>query len=251
MRAPFLSFVLRLTVPTMINLIVTALILMKIYKIKDAPIATEITADRVLRSKRDAVLSGAGLIASVLALIVNDLVEIYGLNGISHRGFIPLIIAAGVCFFVTDPREALSHVDWGTIVFFITMFITMKGVWNSGVIQPLLLSIPRSSACGILEIALISILLSQVLSNVPFVKLFIEYMRSLGYAGADVNAWLALAVSSTIAGNLTILGAASNVIILERLSSKMNYTVTFEEFLRAGAVITAVNMLIYLPFIIL
>jgi len=46
---------------------------------------------------------------------------------------------------------------------------------------------------GIVTITGISILLSQVLSNVPFIKLFIKYMHSLGYNPRDVNAWLALA----------------------------------------------------------
>ena len=254
MKAPFVNFISRLALPTLINLIITPLVIMKLYKIENIPITTGIRTESItLRNKKDAFLSGIGLLVSILALLVNDMLEIYGLNGISHKGFIPFVIAAGVCFFVTDPRDVLSHVDWGTIVFFITMFITMDGIWNSGAIQPLLhaVNISRSAGvCGILQIVLISVLLSQLLSNVPFVKLFMKYMKSFGYAGEDTNAWLALAMSSTIAGNLTILGAASNVIILERLSSRMNYTITFSEFLRVGSIITVLNILIYLPFIL-
>jgi len=78
-----------------------------------------------------------------------------------------------------------------------------------------------------------------VLSNVPFVKLFINYMKTLGYTGEDCSSWLTLAMASTIAGNLTILGAASNIIILEVLESRMNTTITFMEFLKVGAIVTA------------
>jgi Na+/H+ antiporter NhaD/arsenite permease-like protein len=53
-------------------------------------------------------------------------------------------------------------------------------------------------------------------------------------------------MSSTIAGNLTILGVASNVIILEVLESRMGTTITFTEFLKIGAVVTLVNTAIYL-----
>jgi Na+/H+ antiporter NhaD/arsenite permease-like protein len=56
-------------------------------------------------------------------------------------------------------------------------------------------------------------------------------------------------MSSTIAGNLTILGAASNVIILEVLESRMGTTITFTEFLKIGAVVTLVNTAIYLLFL--
>jgi len=58
-------------------------------------------------------------------------------------------------------------------------------------------------------------------------------------------------MASTIAGNLTILGAASNVIVLEVLESRMGTTITFTEFLKIGAVVTIINTLIYIPFLII
>ncbi|MCX8191397.1 MAG: hypothetical protein N3F06_01145, partial [Nitrososphaerales archaeon] len=103
---------------------------------------------------------------------------------------------------------------------------------------------------SIFGISFSSILLSQLISNVPFAKLFITYMEDLGYGVKDVDAWLTLAVASTIAGNLTILGAASNIIILEYLESKMETTIRFVEFLKYGVFITIVNMIVYLPFLI-
>jgi len=55
---------------------------------------------------------------------------------------------------------------------------------------------------------------------------------------------MALAAGSTIAGNLTILGAASNVIIIEN-AEKRGHTLTFWEFLRVGLPLTAVNITVY------
>jgi len=55
---------------------------------------------------------------------------------------------------------------------------------------------------------------------------------------------MALAAGSTIAGNLTILGAASNVIIIEN-AERRGYTLTFWEFLRVGLPLTAVNVIVY------
>jgi Na+/H+ antiporter NhaD/arsenite permease-like protein len=74
-------------------------------------------------------------------------------------------------------------------------------------------------------------------------------MKGLGYTGEDYSSWLTLAMASTIAGNLTILGAASNIIILEVLESRMNTTMTFIELLKVGAIVTAINTVIYLMFI--
>lgn len=89
-----------------------------------------------------------------------------------------------------------------------------------------------------------------MLSNVPFVKLFTELLKSYGYGPGDTSVWLTLATTSTIAGNLTILGAASNIIVLETLESRMGASITFTEFLKVGAAVTLVNTLVYLPFLL-
>jgi len=56
--------------------------------------------------------------------------------------------------------------------------------------------------------------------------------------------------TSTIACNLTILEAASNIIVLETLESRMGASITFTEFLKVGAAVTLVNTLVYLPFLL-
>lgn len=253
-EAPFIAFLKALAVPTIINLIVTAWLLMKIYHVEDKRVEVGIIAHEAIRSKRDALLSALGIASTIILLVLNDLFELARLPHIESRGLIPFIVAAGVYVFASNPRATLAGVDWGTIVFFITMFITMEGVWRSGVLQPLLaliLPVKESGIIGLANITIASILLSQALSNVPFVKLFITYMKNLGYTGNDASPWITLAMASTIAGNLTILGAASNIIVLEVLESRMDTTITFIEFLKIGIIVTTVNTIIYLAFIIL
>ena len=252
-KAPFIIFLVKLTVPTILNILLTALVLQGIFRIRDQRLDRSSLPRAVLRNRRDALLAGVGLVLAVVLLVVNDLLELYDLPHAEHRGIIPFILAAGTYLFTTSPRRVLSEVDWGTIVFFITMFITMDGVWRSGVLQPLLSKLLPSRELGLLgvvRITVTSILMSQLLSNVPFVKLFIEYMRNIGYSDGDVDSWLTLAMSSTIAGNLTLLGAASNIIILEVLESRMNSTITFTEFLKIGSIVTLLNTLIYLIFLL-
>ncbi|MEM4545949.1 MAG: SLC13 family permease [Nitrososphaerota archaeon] len=184
---------------------------------------------------------------------MNDLFELSGLPHVTRRGFIPFIIAAGTYAFSRNPRKLISNVDWGTIIFFIAMFITTEGIWRSGVLTPLefIMNSKQEGAMAYLVIAMISVAMSQLISNVPFTKLFIMHMQNLGYTGADVNVWLALAAFSTVAGNLTILGAASNIIIIEALESRMNATISFFEFLRVGLLITLVNVAAYLAFFVI
>jgi len=62
---------------------------------------------------------------------------------------------------------------------------------------------------------------------------------------------MALAAGSTIAGNLTILGAASNIIVLEAAESRGLKAFSFAEFLKIGVVVTLVNAVVYGVFLCL
>ncbi len=252
MRAPFIDFVKYLIVPTIINLVVTAFIVIKLYGLKNEALQ-QAGEKKYIDNTRDAVIASALLVAVIASLVVNDLMALSGLPHVEHRGFIPFIISAGGYFLVSNPRDVLRRVDWGTIVFFMAMFITMSGVWRSGVLSPLLsLLMPCKNAWPLdfFGIVLCSLLMSQLLSNVPFTKLFLDYMRALGYSALDVKSWIVLAMASTIAGNLTILGAASNVIILEVLEARYGRTISFTEFLKIGAIVTATNIAIYTAFLL-
>jgi len=253
MNAPFIYFIKYLTIPTLLNLVITPLILIRIYGVRNAKLdAVFVIPHEMIRNRRDAVLSGLGLTATVAAVLINDALALAGLPHVTERGFIPLITASALYIFASRPREVLEGVDWGTILFFIGMFITMDAIWSGGVLQEVLPYIHASKAGGLTDVCLItiaSLTLSQLLSNVPFTKLYITYMKDLGYLNTDVNSWLTLATSSTIAGNLTLLGAASNIIVLEALESKYGRTVSFTKFLKVGSVVTAVNTLVYVPFL--
>ncbi|MEM2121016.1 MAG: SLC13 family permease [Archaeoglobaceae archaeon] len=251
MSAPFISFVAKLAIPTFINLAITPYILIKIFRVKNETLNASSNPKEALNNGRDSLLAALGILMTILALLINDLLQLSEGPHITYRGVIPFVIAAGIFMMTSNPRKVLANVDWGTIVFFITMFITMEGIWRSEVLQPILSHIIPSKSdgmIGILKITIASLLFSQLLSNVPFVKLFINYMQDIGYSANDVDAWLCLAMASTIAGNLTLLGAASNIIVLETLESRMKTTITFVEFMKYGIVVTFFNCIVYLAF---
>ncbi|MGZ8904036.1 MAG: anion transporter, partial [Methylobacter sp.] len=84
-----------------------------------------------------------------------------------------------------------------------------------------------------------SALLSQLISNVPLVALYLPML-----ANTDATSLMALAAGSTIAGNLLILGAASNVIIIQH-AEKHGATLGFFEFALVGIPLGFLNLLIY------
>ena len=88
-----------------------------------------------------------------------------------------------------------------------------------------------------------SVIMSQLVSNVPLVALCQPLL-----VHPTPQALMALAAGSTIAGNLFILGAASNVIIIQN-AEKSGETVAFLEFARVGVPLTVLNTLVYWIFL--
>jgi Na+/H+ antiporter NhaD/arsenite permease-like protein len=135
--------------------------------------------------------------------------------------------------------EILKNIDWTTLVFFVSMFVLMKSVWISGTCQKMLCKL--SPHLGSVPMILtLSILLSQLISNVPFVALYLPAMGN----SVSQGELMALAAGSTIAGNLLILGAASNVIIIQN-AEKEGQTLSFCEFFKIGVLITFLDAIIY------
>jgi Na+/H+ antiporter NhaD/arsenite permease-like protein len=121
----------------------------------------------------------------------------------------------------------------------------MEAVWQTGYFQSLIKDAGVNIAATEMILG-ISILLSQLISNVPLVAL---YQPLLHHAGVGTAELMALAAGSTIAGNMFILGAASNVIIIQNAEKKSKETITFLEFARVGVPLTLVNTVVYWVFL--
>ena len=80
-------------------------------------------------------------------------------------------------------------------------------------------------------------LLSNLVSNVPAVLVFKPFMAHLG---DPVRSWLALAMSTTLAGNLTILGSVANLIVVQR--ARHEARIGFWEYFKVGAPLTVATI---------
>ncbi len=135
MKASFITFLAHLAVPKLINLVATPLLLFYLFKIKNGPINIAAVPRELIRDKRDAALAAAVLTATVAAMVVNDLAALAGHPHIAEIGYIPFVAAS---FFASSPRDLVSRVDWGTVLFFIAMFIAMDAIWRGGGLQPII-----------------------------------------------------------------------------------------------------------------
>ena len=135
------------------------------------------------------------------------------------------------------------------------MFVFTATLWTSGLIPDIMSKIPNpipdhNNIIGNnFIISIVSITFSQILSNVPFVALYNNVMISNGFNVDDVSEWMMLTTASTIAGNLTIFGAASNIIIIEASGSRGAKAFSYIEFLKIGFIVTVTNLAVYYLFI--
>jgi Na+/H+ antiporter NhaD/arsenite permease-like protein len=135
------------------------------------------------------------------------------------------------------------------------MFVFTYGLWSSGLIPGIITYIQVPNPDNIIQsnaiISAVSIFFSQILSNVPFVSLYDNVMIHSGITGSHISQWMMLAAASTIAGNLTIFGAASNIINIEAAESRKVKAFSYIEFFKIGIIITVINLCIYYIFLLM
>jgi Na+/H+ antiporter NhaD/arsenite permease-like protein len=235
---PFLTFIAALGIPTLINLVLTFGLMRWIYA-KEFSSAMPLvhTPVQILNKNLARTAHGSLILLLLMILLKILLVSLHSKITIS-LSHIALIAALPPLLFSSDRGQLLKHLDWSTLVFFAAMFIVMASVWQTGLLQNQVqaLNIDLTSVPAVM---IISTGLSQLISNVPLVAL---YLPMLG----DVNtqALMALAASSTIAGNFLILGAASNVIIIQH-AEKHSATLSLYEFARTGIPLGLMNLFVY------
>jgi len=244
--SPFITFLHYLAVPTIINLFLAYFILKFFYRgqLKNEPL--NYSADLIADPKL-ARLSKASLIIIVTLVLAKITISLMGI-GIDFR-LTYIALAAALPIILLSPRRVgiVRRIDWTTLIFFAAMFVLMQSVWDSGYFQTVIADLYLDlSSVGV--IMGVSVVLSQLISNVPLVAL---YLPVLSHLGAATKEMMALAAGSTIAGNFSILGAASNVIIIQNAEKKAGETLTFWEFVRIGIPLTAVNALAYRLFFLI
>jgi Na+/H+ antiporter NhaD/arsenite permease-like protein len=77
-------------------------------------------------------ISGACLVLAVGGFILNDLLSLWGLPHAEHLGIIAFLASVPIYTLTRDKRGLLRQVDWSSIVFFLTMFMVMGALWQSG-----------------------------------------------------------------------------------------------------------------------
>lgn len=148
--------------------------------------------------------------------------------------------AAGALLISKLRPSKLLAIDWELLALFSGLFVVTGAIETSGLSAALFEWARPTLESGIAAFSLAVSVLSNVVSNVPAVLLLRPEMKNF------VNpqqAWLTLAMASTLAGNFTLLGSAATLIVAE-LARTRNIQLGFIEFLRVGAPITILTIVV-------
>lgn len=241
---PFLTFLSYLAVPTVVNLFLAYAVLIRFYgrslrSFRPDGFREPVKDEKLASLARLSLAITFVLVAAKIALVFLGL-------GNFRLTYIALAAAFPILAFSPNRWAILRRIDWHTLVFFASMFVLMESVWNSGFFQAVISS-SRMDLSSVSVILAAGVVVSQLISNVPFVAMYLPLLNHLGASQAGL---MALAAGSTIAGNLFILGAASNVIIIQN-AEKKGETITFMEFAKVGVPLTLLNVVVYWVFLVL
>lgn len=137
------------------------------------------------------------------------------------------------------PERVFLEVDFTLLVFFSGLFILTSTVARTPVFKDFLSNVlPMLNRPGGFFAAVVT-LLSNIVSNVPAVMLLSPVAK--GFSD-PITAWLMLAMASTFAGNLTLLGSVANLIVAEQ-AKKSSIVISFMDYFKVGFPVTIISIM--------
>jgi Na+/H+ antiporter NhaD/arsenite permease-like protein len=230
---PYLTFAARLAPVALIGLVLNFAVVAIVYRKtlgeagEDAAPAGESAKPRFHR----------GLLKkSVTVTVVTVILFFAGLP----IALVALVAAAVLLLDRVRPEKVYRSIDWPLLVMFAGLFVVVHAFEVNVVHTWGLERWDALKKSPVVLVSGLSVLLSNLVSNVPAVLLFKPLMEVMPN---QELAWLALAMSSTLAGNLTVLGSVANLIVVEN-ARRAGTELSFLEYLKVGIPLTVVTTLV-------
>lgn len=229
---PFVKFTAALAPVALAGLVIIWVVMIVVYRAEFAP-AVLAAEQATLPPQEYRPLLRKAMLATALMLV-----------GLVAGAPIPFAaLAAAAVLLISrrrDPEYVFEEIDWGLLVFFVSLFVVTGALETTGLGQELFAWLRPWADGGPAKLTVVSLVLSNLVSNVPAVMLFRPVVPTLADPG---SAWLTLAMATTLAGNLTLLGSVANLIVAE-IAARRGVKLTFVEYLKAGTPIAILTLLV-------
>ncbi len=236
----YLRFATRLFPIALLGLALNYLVVWFVYRNRLTPVKNPDPARGDQFQVIDATADEGPRHSRLLFLQIKSVVITLAAVSLFFAGFPLEVVALGAAAVILldriKPEKIYREVDWSLLVMFTGLFIVVHAFqvhvvegWNV------------KSWTWLLDrpvdvLSLVSLGLSNLVSNVPAVLLLEPVVQAMPAATKE-SGWLALAMSSTFAGNLTILGSVANLIVVES-ARRRGTEIRFREYLKVGVPLT-------------
>ena len=152
-------------------------------------------------------------------------------------------VVAGALLLITrrvNPDKVYRRIDWSLLVMFVGLFVVIAGVEKTSLEKDLEAFAGQIHLDNVFLLSAFSAVLSNLVSNVPAVLVFKPFAAHLAN---PTQAWLTLAMSSTLAGNLTVLGSVANLIVVES-AGREGVKISFWEYCKVGIPLTVLTLVL-------
>ncbi|HEX5589281.1 MAG TPA: ArsB/NhaD family transporter [Candidatus Limnocylindrales bacterium] len=180
--------------------------------------------------------------ATIAGFLVHSIIGVEPAT-IALLGAMVLMLIAGL-----DPHRTLRDIEWSTLFFFVGLFILVEAIVQTGIIGGIAdrLAEAMEGRIGVATVGLLwfSAIASAIVDNIPYTATAIPIVERFIEAGMDPEPlWWALALGACLGGNLTIVGASANVVVVN-IAARAGHPIRFVEFLRYGSVVVAASLII-------
>lgn len=243
----FMDFIVNLAPPILVIMVVGILIVIPIFR-KRMRVPAHIR-ERVMKAHPEKAIIKPRVLRRALPVFALVIIGFF----VGHLFHIePGIIALGGAVLMAvvckiDIHEVLEHVEWGTIFFFIGLFMLIGALEHNGVFEHLGMLVIQMTDGSLLLTAMAVLwfcaIFSAIVDNIPLVIAMMpllqiiipEYVASTGLTEAQVSQPLywSLALGACLGGNGSLIGASANVVV-SQIAHKNKYKLSFMDFSRYG-----------------
>lgn len=155
----------------------------------------------------------------------------------------------------THPEEILKDIEWGTVFFFVGLFVLAGGLEATGLIEIVAKKmVLATNSIKTMSFAVLwgSAIASSIVDNIPFTATMIHVINSIDKMGIyNVQPlWWSLSLGACLGGNATIVGAAANVIVSSYAKAN-NQNIGFLNYMKVAVPVTIVAISLSMGYILL
>ncbi|HEU4325529.1 MAG TPA: anion transporter [Roseiflexaceae bacterium] len=235
-QIPYATFAGALAPVALIGLAICWLVIVLLYRAEFGPARLELPDEPPERVYRPLLRKTGAVVALLLVAF---------LAGVPVPLAAFLAAAALLATRRLRPERVFRTIDWNLLVFFAGLFVVTHSLETQGLSARLADLLTPLARAGLVPFGLVTVALSNLVSNVPAVLLLQGLVPSFP---DQQRAWLMLAAASTLAGNLTLLGSVANLIMAE-LAARWGVRITFRAYLQVGLPVTVLTVAVALLWI--